>query len=650
MSSDEPSIRTDLLTADELQDKFGADNYIAIAVVLAISIGIGCFYWYRGKNTTEDFCMASRKMTLLPATLSMVATSFSSVAMLGIPVLSYLFGIQFVIITVNFIPAALIAGKFYMPVFYGLKISTSLEYLPLRFGRFVHSLATAVHILHTPMDIAIGVYTLSLVLSQITGVGVIETCATILGICVIYTSTGGLRGVMWTETFQCLVMLVAFLVVTIKGVQDVGGATIVFDRNYQSGRLQLFDFEPDPRVQKTFWSVLIGGGFYHTSFICTGTSLVQRYNSCATLDIAKSAAKWTAPWAMAYIIFPLITGLVAYAFYYDCDPLKTKQISSADQIIPHLVLTVMGDLPLLPGVFVAGLLAATLSSISTGMNTTATIVYVDGIKALNKDNRIFVSTNARDIILIKLLSVIVGLAAFGCVFMAQNLPGILDAALTVNSILSGPLFGVYTLGIFIPFASNRGCIVGFITAVIFMGWMGFGQFISQNSGTFGSTLPSSKSVVTFQDRPIASCPASWTTDSYQTTSTSAPDGPIDDGSAESIFAQFFPHFALYDVSYLWFTLIGFTIVLSIGTLVSFCFPHDIRRLDSRLITEAVPGVVKSIFPKFTGIGEKVEKYWNEIGSLRNEEAELEEDTKEAESGDDKRELKPDLKIVKAVEI
>lgn len=609
-----PPLRTDLFTVDELQEKFGATQYIAVVVTLLISLGIGCYFWYRGKQNLEDFTMASRTMTTLPATLSIVATMFSSVAMLGLPVLGYLFGTQFILIIVGFGPAAWVAAKFYIPVFYELKLSTSLEYLKMRFGPIAHGIAVGVNLLMAPLQMAVGVYTPSLVLNYILGIDTLVAAATMFAVCVFYTSLGGLRAVMWTDTFQALVMLATFLAVTIKGVSDVGGATVVFDRNYMSGRIELFNFEFDPRVTRTFWSVLIGGFFYHTSFICTGPPLVQRYNSCVTLKTAISACKWTVPWAMAFISFPIITGLVAYAFYFDCDPLTTGQLGSADQIVPHFVMTVMGDTAIVPGILIAGILAATLSSVSTGLNTTASIIYKDVIGAINKGNRFFISTDSRDIVLVKLISVLVGLASFGCIFIAKGLPTILDAALTINGIIAGPLFGLFTLGIFVPFASRRGALTGLMTSLVFMLWLGYGQLWAQNVRTYGSTIDFMQS----PKRPLSKdqCPASWlpevttttttsSTSSTTTSTTSAPEPPSG-------------HLALYDVSYMWFTLIGFTIVLLLGTVVSCVYPEDIRRLDSQLVAKAVPGVVKSICPKFTGIGEKVEKYWDEVGSLRSD--------------------------------
>ena len=72
-------------------------------------------------------------------------------------------------------------------------------------------------------------------------------------------------------------MFGSFLAIIIKGNNDVGGASIVWDRNYESGRIELFNFTADPRMRHTVWSLLIGGYFTWVSIYGINQTQVQRY-------------------------------------------------------------------------------------------------------------------------------------------------------------------------------------------------------------------------------------------------------------------------------------------------------------------------------------------------------------------------------------
>ena len=105
---------------------------------------------------------------------------------------------------------------------------------------------------------AIVVYAPALALSQVTGFDVDIACAVIYVVCIFYTTIGGMKAVMWTDTFQAAVMFGSFLAIVVKGSRDVGGAGQVFDRNYQSGRVELFNLSLDMRDRHTVWGTVIG--------------------------------------------------------------------------------------------------------------------------------------------------------------------------------------------------------------------------------------------------------------------------------------------------------------------------------------------------------------------------------------------------------
>lgn len=71
-----------------------------------------------------------------------------------------------------------------------------------------------------------------------------------------------MKAVIWTDLFQAMVMLVTVVMIVVKGVHDVGGVASFWEINKQGGRLNLFDFNPDPFVRQSFWSLYFGGIVY----------------------------------------------------------------------------------------------------------------------------------------------------------------------------------------------------------------------------------------------------------------------------------------------------------------------------------------------------------------------------------------------------
>ena len=112
------------------------------------------------------------------------------------------------------------------------------------------------------------------------------------GVCIFYTTIGGLKAVVWTDTLQIGVMLAGFFAVIIKGSNDHGGYANLLDFYKGGGRNIWNEFSFDPRIRHTFWSIIIGGtmGNWGNSY-CTSQSMVQRVLACKDNKNVKAKQK-----------------------------------------------------------------------------------------------------------------------------------------------------------------------------------------------------------------------------------------------------------------------------------------------------------------------------------------------------------------------
>merc|ERR1719233_555165 len=407
--------------------------------MLLVSAAIGVFFCWRGQKSTEEYLMASRSMGTIPMTLSLVASFMSAITLLGTPAELYVSGTQYVALVLAYPFVMGATAHMFLPVYEALQVTTSYEYLELRFHKSVRILAGACFTLQMVLYMAIVVYAPALALSQVTGFDLDIACAVIFIVCIFYTAIGGIKAVMWTDTFQALCMFGSFLAIIIKGNSDAGGASVVFDRNYQSGRVELFNFKADMRNRHTVWSLIIGGFFTWVSVYGINQTQVQRY-----LPVKKSSQAVKAIWLNVLGIGSLLlicayAGLVVFAFYHDCDPITTRQVEKKDQLFPLFVMQVMGDYPGVPGLFVAGVFSGALSTVSSGINALAGVCINDclqlgcGIK-IQEEKKTLAT---------KVLSLVFGLLSFGLVFMVKFMPGVLEAAISIFGMVGGPILGAF---------------------------------------------------------------------------------------------------------------------------------------------------------------------------------------------------------------
>ena len=386
---------------------------------------------------------------------------------------------------------------------------------------------------------------------------------------------------MWTDAFQAIMMFGSFLAVIIKGNADAGGSHVVFDRNYQTGRIEIFNFDPAMTTRHTVWAMIIGGYFTWISVYGINQTQVQRYLTVPDKKKVVKAIWWNVIGIGSLLLMCSYAGLVIFAFYdiKQCDPIKAKMVDKADQLFPLFVMQVMGDIPCIPGLFIAGVFSGALSTVSSGLNSLAAVVFQDiFVSACNKDFPEKTKT-----ILTKGLAAGFGFLSYGVVFLVKYLPGVLEAALGIFGIVGGPVLGGFTLGMFIPWANSLGAFVGMFSSLIFTMWFGFGQSFAKNFGTYQSGM-------TVKPTTIDGCPA----DIFNVSATTTPAPIVDDGYE-------FPHVEIYNVSYMWFSAIPCIMTIVVGTIVSLAHkPQDPKTLNPKLISPVMPQLFEW-WPKFTGV-------------------------------------------------
>ncbi|KAL1425393.1 hypothetical protein MTO96_019189 [Rhipicephalus appendiculatus] len=324
--------------------------------MLVASSAIGIFYAFKAAKKPQ----APKSMGAIPVAMSLISTSISPVAMLGIPAEMYFYGLGFIMIQLGLLFTVLLTNHIYMPMFYNLDVTSAFQIVYM----------------------SIVLYGPALALQQVTGVNLWLSVVSIGVVCTFYTTVGGIKAIVMADVFMSFIKYASIILLAVKGTIDVGGWHSVYEKNLSTKRLSLFDFRPDPTVRHSVWSLVIGGTFLWLTMYAVNQGWVQRYLSMPSVATVRRAMWMNLLGVIALQSALCYVGLVIFTRYNDCDPVSTRQVAAADQ-----------------------------------------------------------------------------------------------SALSILGIVGGPLVGVYSLGIFVPFANSIGAVTSLVAGVATLSWISVGAYL-----------------------------------------------------------------------------------------------------------------------------------------------------------------------------
>ncbi len=458
--------------------QFGFVDIAVLVVYFLGTIGLG-FYFHKRSTSTEGFTAGDRSLPGILCGLSMFATYLSSLSFIGIPAMSFsdknwgffTFSLSLPITTI-------IAIKYFMPYYRASQSISAYANLEDRFGTWARVYASVCYLLTQIARMGAVMYLTALPLSLLLGWN-IELIIIVVGISVtLYTFVGGIVAVIWTDAIQSVVLIGGALICTVAmlfGLPDGPGQ--VFSYGMAHGKFSLGDFGPS-LTSETFWIVLFFGIVMNLQNFGIDQNFIQRYKSAKS---DKEAFKSLIVGGLLYIpvsaLFFFI-GTTLYVYYQaGGGSLPPEYAAKPDYVFPFYIIQ---NLPIgLKGLLIAAIFAAAMSTVSTSLNSSATLLMNDYYKRFfNKAasekqmmKALYVAT-----VVWGTLGTIIGLlmiAASNAFQVWQVLAGI----------LSGGMLGILLLGMISKKASNSAAIPGAILGVLIILWM---TISNQSPGFFGA--------------------------------------------------------------------------------------------------------------------------------------------------------------------
>ncbi len=451
-------------------------DWLVIACYGAAMVGVG-WYYSRRTQTTEDYLLGGRSMRPLWVGLSMFASLLSTITYLAFPgemikhgpiIAAQYLAMPFIILAI---------GWLLIPRIMRLRVTTAYEILERHLGVSVRLTGSLFFLALRFMWMAVIIYaTSSKVLVPLFGWGQGMTpvvCAVLGLITVIYTSMGGLRAVVVTDAAQTMILLGAAILTLVLITVRMGGVGAWWPEGW-AAHWQPLRVWYDPGTRLTVLGVMTS---YFAWYLCTAGSdqvAVQRYLATRNASTGRRVLITSLLTDMTTGVFLGVLGLALFGFFSSHQHLlpDTQQaFGNADTLFPRFI--VMGLPAGISGLVVAGLLAAAMSSLSSGVNSTGSVIAIDFIDRFRRSRE--GDTESGHLRRTKVISAAIGLVVVVMSIGVNQVSGnLLEIAYKVVNLLTAPLFVLFLMAMFVPWSTSFGAIAGALSATVVA--IGIGYF------------------------------------------------------------------------------------------------------------------------------------------------------------------------------
>jgi len=483
-------------------------RYVDLAVILVYLVAITWFgsRFKSSQQTLKDYFLGGRNAPWWAISFSIVSAETSTLTVIGTPALAFRGNFGFLQVVLGYLFARVLISVLFLPQYFRGEMFTAYELMQRRFGHRIRRFTAGIFLVLRALAEGVRVFAVSLVVSIVLGTGELLSVFVIVALTLFYTFEGGMTAVIWTDVVQMFLYVsgavLSFFVILhqIPGgwthVLAVAGPLDLF----HAGKFRVFDFSfaLTPEFFKTnysFWAGVIGGCLLTTSSHGTEQLMVQRL--LAARSESESRLALFSSWIVILFQFSLflVIGTLLYVQYHDA---SRPAPATLDRIYPEFI---WHNLPVgVAGLITAAILAAAMSNLSAALNALASTTIMDFVKPLSRPGY----PDSHYLRLARYATVFWGAVLFLVGLLAQYYSrSVLEAGLSIASVLYGGLLGVFLLGLLTKgpgeTAAMLGMIAGLIATILLQPYMAYTWYILVGSSVTmivgigaGSVLPRSR--------------------------------------------------------------------------------------------------------------------------------------------------------------
>ncbi len=450
---------------------------IDIIIFITYLLGIVLFgsSFYRKNKSSAAFTLGNGNIPTWVISLSIFATFVSSISYLALPGQAYLSNWNAFAFSLSIPFAMYMAVRFFVPLYRSINSPSAYTYLEKRFGPWAKVYVSVMYLLTQLMRAGTILFLLALLMHVLLDWNMI-TIIIVTGLSVmLYSLLGGIQAVVWTDAIQAIILIAGALVCIGTIIFSMpNGAGQIFQIAVENHKFSLGSFGTS-LIGSTFWVVLIYGLFINLQNYGIDQNYIQRYMTSNSEKEAKKSALFGGLLYVPVSAMFLFIGTSLFAFYKTHAGLLPAGIQ-ADKVFPQFI---AHQLPTgLVGFLIASVFAAGMSTISTSINSSATVILTDFFKIPQDDPK----TEKKSMRILYLGSLIFSLLSIGIAIAMINVQSALEAWWKLASIFSGGMLGLFLLGYLSKKVTSVGAISGVVVGVLVIGWLNLSLFFFPQMG------------------------------------------------------------------------------------------------------------------------------------------------------------------------
>jgi solute:Na+ symporter, SSS family len=465
---------------------------------LAGVVLFGCWF-VNISRSSEKFTVAGRSLPGWAVGVSIFGTYLSSNTFIGVPGRAYGTNWNFFVFTLTLPVAAWLATRFFVPFYRRSREISAYHHLEGRFGPWARTYAVVCYLFTQIARMAAIMFGVALALNALTGWSMVAIILTAGALVTLYTLLGGIEAVIWTDVVQSIILVGgAVLVAAFVTFGMPGGPASAVSIAHAQGKFSLGSFGMS-LTESTFWVVFLYGVCINLNNFGIDQSYVQRYHTSRSERDARRSV-WIG--ALTYIPVSLLFFFIGASLfsYYDSRPDMLDEVRThtatvavdnapgmlsgeardaairdmaagygptdiGDKVLPHFIVTA---LPIgLAGLLIAAIAAAAMSSIDTGLNSSATVIlsdiYIRYIRpGAHEAERMRVLHGA---------TLIWGILGTAAALAMIGVESILAVWWELSGIFAGALLGLFLLGMIWRAVDGFSAVIAVTAGVTVILWM-----------------------------------------------------------------------------------------------------------------------------------------------------------------------------------
>lgn len=472
-------------------------------VLVAYFVGIlmvAAVFWRRNQSV-EQFSAGGRSLPAWLCGLSIFATYLSSVSYLALPGKAFADNWNPLVFSLALPFAAWVAVKHFVPLYRRSQEVSAYAWMEARFGLWARVLASCFYTLYQIARMGVVMYLMALPMAILFAWD-IRVIILLTGIVVTaYSFVGGIVAVIWADAIQAVVLLAgAILALVVIAMGIPGGPSEIARVAYQENKVSLGSTRLFDIANPTVWVVLAFGFFDNLRNFGVDQSYVQRY---VTAKSDRDAARSVWIGSLLYVPVSLLFLVIGTSLYvaYENDTAAMTQLRTivaeqrlvqegvsaddptyvdqrdqlaadlteadiGDRVFPHFIAS---QLPQgLRGLLIAAVFAAAMSTVSTSLNSSATLVMSDFYVRL-------IAPDAPDVAQVRVLRMATvawgGMGTAMALMLAKLTDSVLDTWWLLSGVLGAVIIGLFLLGLVIPKLSGRRSIAVVGVGLLVIAWM-----------------------------------------------------------------------------------------------------------------------------------------------------------------------------------